>query len=66
MDKPVIEHDNLYNDLLQINRESTLETQHKGCPYCGGVLHRANYPQVPRGLLKRFGISHASAFKFLL
>ena len=64
MDKPVIEHDNLYNDLLQINREFALETQHKGYPYCGGVLHRANYPRVPRDLSKLFDISLVVRFHF--
>ena len=64
MDKPDIEHENLYNDLLQIDREFALETQHKGCPYCGGVLHRANYLRVPRGLSELFDISHVVRFSF--
>ena len=64
MYKSVIEHNNFYKDLLQIDREFALETQHKGCPYCGGVLHRANCPRVPRGLSKLFDISDVACFNF--
>jgi len=64
MDKAVLEHENIYNDLLQIDREFALETREKGCPYCGGVLHRANYPRVPRGLSELFDISHIVRFSF--
>jgi len=64
MDKPVIEHENLYNKLLQIDIELALDTQEKGCPYCGGVLHRANYPRVPKGLSGLFDISHVVRFSF--
>ena len=64
MDKPVIEHENLYNKLLQIDIEFALDTREKGCPYCGGVLHRANYPRVPKGLSGLFDISHVVRFSF--
>ena len=64
MDKPVIEHENLYNHLLQIDRELALETRQQGCPHCGGVLHRANYPRVPKGLSGLFDISHVVRFSF--
>ena len=64
MDKPVIELDNLYDDLLQIDKEFALETNIKVAPYGGGVLNRANYPRVPRDMSDLFDISYVVRFNF--
>ena len=64
MDNQAIDIENLYNELLQIDRELALETRAKGCPHCGCVLHRANYPRVPKGLSALFDISQVVRFSF--
>jgi hypothetical protein len=64
MDKLVIDYENLYNDLLQIDRQLALEIRVKGCPHCGGVLHSANYPRVLKGLSGLFAISQVVRFSF--
>ena len=64
MEKLAIDFENLYNDLLQIDRHLALEIRVKGCPHCGSVLHSANYPRVPKGLSGLFNISHVVRFSF--
>ncbi len=64
MDNQAIDIENLYNNLLQIDREFALETRMKGCPHCGCVLHSANYPRVPKGLSGLFDISQVVRFSF--
>jgi hypothetical protein len=39
----------LYSALLQIDHDLAEATRRSGCPHCGDVLHRANYPRKPRG-----------------
>lgn len=41
-----------YLMLLRIDEELAGEVQAKGCPYCGGTLHSANYPRKPRGVAR--------------
>jgi hypothetical protein len=40
--------------LNSIDQEFAIETQKKGCPYCGNKLHQANYPRSPFGMLSPF------------
>jgi hypothetical protein len=40
--------------LNTIDQELTFETQQKGCLYCGGKLHQADYPRSPLGLPAQF------------
>ena len=39
----------LYLLLNKIDHDLAIECRNKGCPYCGGVLHQANYERKPRG-----------------
>ena len=39
----------LYEGLTQIDQELAEQVQAGGCLYCGGKLHRGNYPRKPRG-----------------
>lgn len=36
--------------LISIDQELAKTVQDKGCPYCMGQLHQANYPRSPMGL----------------
>ncbi len=36
--------------LLQIDNDLALEVWKSCCPFCGGVLHTADYPRNPRGI----------------
>jgi hypothetical protein len=44
---------NFYALLLQIDQELAAPVQGGGCRYCGGKLHRADYPRKPRGVARR-------------
>jgi len=35
--------------LIRIDDELAAQTQAANCPWCGGRLHRADYPRKPRG-----------------
>ena len=35
--------------LMHVDETLAAEAQAAGCPYCGGALHRADYPRKPRG-----------------
>ncbi len=35
--------------LQRIDEDTAAEAQSRGCVYCAGVLHRADYPRKPRG-----------------
>ena len=39
----------LYEALGRIDVELMAKVQRAGCPFCGGTLHRADYPRKPRG-----------------
>jgi hypothetical protein len=41
---------NIYLLLNEIDQELAETTRQKGCPYCGGKLHLADYPRSPFGL----------------
>ena len=36
--------------LRQLDVEEAERVRQRGCPYCGGKLHQANYPRKPRGI----------------
>ena len=36
--------------LRQLDVEEAERVRQGGCPYCGGKLHRANFPRKPRGI----------------
>lgn len=39
----------LYELLLRLDEDLCTQARDKGCPYCGGPLHAADYPRKPRG-----------------
>jgi len=39
----------LFTLLYQIDQKLAEQTRSRGCPYCGGPLHYANYRRKPRG-----------------
>ncbi len=39
----------LHRRLLSIDQDLASEARARGCPECGGRLHRADYPRKPRG-----------------
>jgi hypothetical protein len=39
----------LFSRLYEIDQYLAEQTRAKGCPFCGGPLHSANYPRKPRG-----------------
>jgi hypothetical protein len=43
------QHQHLYQLLEKIDRDFAEEARQKGCPYCKGKLHQANYARRPRG-----------------
>jgi hypothetical protein len=45
----VIEQE-LLSILQRIDAEEAARVQAAGCPHCGAVLHRADYPRKPRGV----------------
>ena len=50
--------------LLRIDRDLAQQARAGGCPWCGGVLHRASYRRKPRGGPVRLGREHAERFSF--
>lgn len=40
---------NLFSLLHRIDMDLAREHRQRGCPYCGGPLHKANYRRKPRG-----------------
>ena len=54
-----------YEQLMQRDEQIAAEVQAKGCPYCGGVLHRADYARKPRGVPRSLlGPGYESRFSF--
>lgn len=60
----LIDHARLYPFLLEIDKDLATETQEKGCPYCGGVLHSARYPRKPQGLSAPLNREDRARFSF--
>jgi hypothetical protein len=51
--------------LLHLDEQIAREVQAKGCPYCGGRLHRANYARKPRGVPRSvLGAGYTSRLSF--
>lgn len=50
--------------LLRIDEEFAEAAQAEGCPVCGGVLHRADYPRKPRGCPASWREAFASRHSF--
>ena len=40
-----------YEKLLKYDEDTTNRAKAKGCPFCKGILDRANYPRKPRCLI---------------
>ena len=53
-----------YALLLQIDEDLAEEVRKLMCPYCGGVLHRANFPRVLRGAPRGLAEVFAKRFSF--
>lgn len=49
MSTKVVQDLRLYLFLEQIDEDIAKTTGDGGCPFCGGILHRANYGRKPRG-----------------
>ncbi|MFH0725921.1 MAG: hypothetical protein V2B19_06160 [Pseudomonadota bacterium] len=45
----LLQKNSLFRTLHKIDLDLSQSAQEKGCPFCGGVLHQANYPRKPRG-----------------
>ena len=41
--------DKVFQWLVEIDEETSLRVAAAGCPWCGGRLHRGDYPRKPRG-----------------
>ena len=41
---------NFFRHLVHLDEVLAEDVRGQGCPYCGGVLHQANYPRKPRGV----------------
>ena len=54
----------LYTFLLELDKDLAIETQEKGCPYCGGALHSARYPRKPQGLFAPLNREDSARFSF--
>lgn len=50
--------------LVQIDAELAGRTQVTGCPHCGGVLHRSNYPRKPFGVAAAYRDAYGSRLSF--
>lgn len=50
--------------LLRIDQDLAQQARAGGCPWCGGVLHRACYRRKPRGGPARLAREHAERFSF--
>jgi hypothetical protein len=44
----LLQNPNFFHILLQLDIGLAAKTRTAKCPYCGGTLHRANYPRKPR------------------
>ena len=50
--------------LLHIDHDLAAQMRAGGCPWCGGVLHCANYPRKPRACLTEVRADYESRFSF--
>ena len=50
--------------LFQIDQDEAAKTHAGHCQWCGGVLHRANYPRKPRGCPIEVRADYESRFSF--
>jgi hypothetical protein len=48
--------------LLRIDQDLAQQVRAGGCPWCGGMLHRASYRRKPRGGPAGLGWEHAERF----
>jgi len=55
---------NFHQTLLQLDAEIAERTRARGCPHCGGRLHRANYPRQGFGLHADVRPLYATRFSF--
>lgn len=53
-----------YQRLFQLDQRIANDTQAGGCPYCGGVLHVADYPRKPRGIRSALDETHQRRLSF--
>jgi len=61
---PLLCDASLYSTLLQIDQDLAEATRRAGCPHCGDVLHRANYPRKPRGAPRDLSDAEVIRFSF--
>ena len=50
--------------LLRIDQDLAQQARAGGCPWCGGVLHRASFRRKPRGGPAGLGREHTERFSF--
>lgn len=55
---------NLHTMLNKIDQELADEVQLKGCPHCGGILDKADYPRSPLGMYVQFRQIYDSRISF--
>jgi hypothetical protein len=49
MMQETLNNSNYYYVLYETDKKIAEAAKAKGCPYCNGSLHQANYPRLPRG-----------------
>jgi len=54
----------LYDALFRFDDDLATEAHEGGCVWCGGRLHRANYPRKPRGSPAALGPDYDRRFSF--
>ena len=45
----IVQRGTFFEHLRQIDEDLAEQTRRRGCPWCGGALHRAAYLRKPRG-----------------
>jgi hypothetical protein len=53
-----------FHFLIRIDESLAARARESGCPFCGGVLHRADYPRKPRNCPKDLRDSFSSRLSF--
>ena len=44
-----LQHPKLFHFISALDEDLAARARIKGCSFCGGVLHSARYPRIPRG-----------------
>jgi hypothetical protein len=50
--------------LLRFDEDTAVHAREKGCEFCGGILHQADYPRKPRGMVADIDKDDCRRFSF--